>query len=579
MVGPREACGGSANRTACYGRSMGRAVTPRIAALGLALIVGLGALGLYGAATLLGSPVPTGSQIAGGSASPTGPLASVPPTPLATPAGPPRVRALAAREIFGFLPYWKMGKPETRLPLDQLTTIAIFGVEAGRDGKLVRQTAAGGEPQGWTAWNSTSTDEIIRNAHAKDVRVVLTVQRFAWSDAQARRTVALLSDPAKRTSLSGDIVGEVMRRKADGANLDFEPVPVEVRPQYLLFMRELRAALDAAKPGLQLTFDVTTGVDQWDLAALTADDAADAALIMGYDYRVATATIAGSVDPLESLSLGGLRSTLEGALSQAAADRIILALPWYGRAWSTDSDQFGAGTLDQQTFGGSTTVEYADAVARAIENGRQWEPISASAWTVYRFRNCAGCAETWRQLWYDDVDSMLLKQDLVMEHQLRGLGVWALGYDQALPEAWATIRLTFGSRADSISPHGSAQVDPQAITRKHGDLPVVEGTLKLALDAADDAVGTGVAFTRVSAWPEALAEDGSLVDGITFPATAALSIDVGDVRLGPGFGRGESVVYVQWRDVAGNWSVPVRLPFWSPVAVLQSPAPLPSAGG
>jgi spore germination protein YaaH len=560
------------------GQGTGRAVTPRVAAVALAVIIGLGALGLYGAAALLGSPIPDGSPPATGSTAPSGPIANTSPTPAPTPSGPPRVRALATREIFGFVPYWKLNQPETQLPLDQLTTIAIFGVEAGRDGKLVRQTAAGGEPQGWTAWSGATTADIIRRAHAKDVRVVLTVQRFAWSEGQARRTVALLSDSAKRATLAEDIVAEVTAKKADGANLDFEPVPFAVREQFVLFVRELRAAMDKAKAGLQLTFDTTTGVDQWDLATLTADDAADAALVMGYDYRVATANIAGSVDPLESLFAGGLRGTVEEALSQAAADRLILGLPWYGRAWSTDSDQAGASSLDAETYGGSSTVEYADAVARAVINGRRWDPLEASAWTAYRFSACADCPETWRQLWYDDVDSMLAKQRIVVDEGLRGLGIWALGYEQGQPETWATIRHIFDGVVDTTAPHGSAKVDPEAMTRRHGDLPVVEGTLALLLDAADDRDGTGVVFTRVSDSPELAPADGSLLTGITFPVTDRLSVELADAQLGAGFGQGESRVHVQWRDIAGNWSAPVSVAFWSPVAVVASPAPLPSRG-
>lgn len=544
--------------------------------LGIALVVAVSALGLYGAATLLGSPAPSGTQVAGASATIAPGSSASPsnasPTPIPTPSGPPRQRALAATEIFGFLPYWKLGQPETQLPLNQLTTIAIFGVEAGRDGTLVRQTSTGAQLQGWQAWNSVATDEIIRGAHAKDVRVVLTIQRFAWTEPQARRTVALLSDAAKRTTLANDIVSEVTGRKADGVNLDFEPVPSAVREEFVLFVRELRAALDSAKPGLQLTFDTTTGIDQWDLAALTADDAADAALVMGYDYRVGNASIAGSVNPVE-----GLRRTLDGALSQAAADRIILGLPWYGRAWSTESDQPGAFTLDPQTFGGSVTAEYADAIALAVQNGRQWDPVEASAWTAYRKRDCGRCPESWRQLWYDDVDSMQAKQKLVTDKALRGLGIWALGYDQQLPEVWATVRLTFGGLVDATAPHGSATVDPQQIARRHGDLPVVEGTLQLKLDAADDKDGTGVVFTRVSASPDQAA-DGSLATGITFPSTGMLGIALADARLGPGFARGESRVNVQWRDVAGNWSGPVSVAFWTPTAVSASPAPLPSPG-
>ena len=166
---------------------------------------------------VVASPSPLGSPIES-----QGPIQSAgasSPSPQPSPSGPPRVRALAEREVFGFLPYWQMSDPKTQVPLDTLTTIAIFGVEAGRDGHLVEQTSSGGVPSGWAAWNSSTTTQLIARAHAANVRVVLTIQRFSWTPNQARRTVALLSDPARRQILAQDIVAELDAKQADGVNL------------------------------------------------------------------------------------------------------------------------------------------------------------------------------------------------------------------------------------------------------------------------------------------------------------------------------------------------------------------------
>lgn len=574
---------------------MGRTVAPKILVIVLGLVVAGGAL-LYVAASggpgtphQTGTPTPGPSQIGGrptprdgASQPPQTPDSNASATPLATPSGPPRQRALATREIFGFLPYWKLGLPDTQLPWGTLTTVALFGVEAGKDGKLVRASAAGVVPPGWTAWNSPATTDLIGTAHASHARAVLTVQRFAWTAGQAKRSVTLLSNPAARATLAHEIVAEIAAHKADGVNLDFEPVPAEVADDFLLLVRELRLALDASRPGLQLTFDTTTGVNSWDVAALTADDAADAVFVMGYDYRVAGAAIAGSVDPIASTSSGNLNDTLDAVLAATSPDRVILGLPWYGRAWSTTSDQPMSATQDQRTYGDSVTTEYADAIALASQYGRNYDPTEASAWTVYRKKDCATCPETWRQLWYDDVDSMQAKQKLVLERGVRGLGIWALGQDQALPEVWATLKLTFSGVIDSTPPTGTAKVDPASVSQKHGNLPVVSATLKLALTARDSAAGSGAVFVRVSS-SAILASDGSLASGITYPSVATLSVALADPRLGTGFARGQASVSVQWRDVAGNWSAPAALAFWLPapvsVAVSAPPSPLPSPGG
>ena len=573
---------------------MRRSMSPRIAALLVGGVLGLVVLVVVGANLLAGSTPPGASP--GASANPSAganpsEIAANPsqsptvtespggsPTPYPTPSGPPRQRALADREIFGFLPYWNLGQPDTQVPLDELTTVAIFGVEAGKDGSLVSTTTGGAAPQGWTAWRSAATTDLIHQAHLHNVRVVLTIQRFSWTASQSRKTVALLASATSRSRLAQAIAAEVVGRGADGVNLDFEPLPAGVSDEYTAFVRELRVQLDKAKLGLQLTFDTTASVGGWDLPALTADDAADAVIILGYDYRVANAPVAGSVDPLMSTSFGGgLVDTLDAALAGIDPQHAILGLPWYGRAWSTFSDQAGSATQDQKTYGNSVATEYGDAIALARQHGRNYDVQEASAWTAYRKKDCATCPETWRQLWYDDVDSMLAKQHLIVERHMRGLGIWVLGYDHSLPDLWATVRISFDGLTDSQPPTGTAEVDPAAVKQKHGNLPVVGGTLKLRLTADDGKEGSGVVFVRVSATSD-LGADGSLATGITYPldpSSPVLSVPLADPRLGSGFARGQAAAFVQWRDIAGNWSTPLSVAFWLSAAVSPSPSPLP----
>ena len=57
------------------------------------------------------------------------------PTLAQTDADPgPAPAPLAEREVFGFLPYWELSRASS-IDFDVLTTLAWFGVEAGRDSK------------------------------------------------------------------------------------------------------------------------------------------------------------------------------------------------------------------------------------------------------------------------------------------------------------------------------------------------------------------------------------------------------------------------------------------------------------
>ena len=124
------------------------------------------------------------------------------------------------------------------------------------------------------------------------------IQRTGWTEGTRERTIKLLSTRKNRRALVGRIAEFVEARGFDGVNLDFEPIPATVADEYVVLVREVRAALDAVDPELHLSVDVVPGLEGYDLAALTADDAADLAVIMGYGYRTGAAAVAGSTAPL-----------------------------------------------------------------------------------------------------------------------------------------------------------------------------------------------------------------------------------------------------------------------------------------
>lgn len=120
------------------------------------------------------------------------------------------------RAVFGFLPYWAMDSSDLRLDYPGLSTIAIFGVQAGRDGHLATHYSTGRPTSGWAAWWSARASQIMTDAHRAGTRVVLTVQRFAWTPGQVRDTEVLLSSPVARQRLAGEIVDAIEDRGADG---------------------------------------------------------------------------------------------------------------------------------------------------------------------------------------------------------------------------------------------------------------------------------------------------------------------------------------------------------------------------
>jgi len=354
------------------------------------------------------------------------------------------------REVFGFLPYWELSDGDTTLHYDLLSTIAYFSVPLKSTGDLVKQDSDGSIATGWAGWTSSRMTTVINDAHASGTRVVVSVTFFAWTGSGITNMTNFLSSTANRARAAGQIAQAVRDRGADGVNLDFEPIPDGQSANFVSFVREVRAALDAKASGYQLTFDATGWIGNYDVAALTAPGAADAVFIMGYDYRGSTSGRAGSVDPLTGPRYD-LTDTVEAYLARTDASKIILGVPYYGRAWSTETDDPNALTLPQNSTNGySSAIFYETAVEAAAQYGRRWDATEQAPWFAYQRSECGSCPLHWREGYYDDAQSLGARYDMVNRLGIRGTGIWALGYDGTRGELWDVLAAKF--RDDGTPP-------------------------------------------------------------------------------------------------------------------------------
>jgi spore germination protein YaaH/flagellar hook assembly protein FlgD len=348
------------------------------------------------------------------------------------------------REIFGFLPYWQLNSSTLRIQYDKISTIAYFGVGADYKGNLDKRNSDGSVTTGWSGWTSSRMTSIINAAHATGTRVVLTVQSFAWNTSGKARQKALLSSSTARDTLARQIAAAVRDRGADGVNLDFEPLVSGMEGQFVSLIKSIRTRLDAVHRGYQVTFDTTGFIGNYPIERATSNGA-DAIFIMGYDYRGASSSPVGSVAPL-SKSGYDIRETVAAYVARVPRSKLILGVPYYGRAWSTDTNLVHARNISGTKYGASTTVTYVSALPYFAEHGKRYETTEQVAWTVYRRQNCTatyGCVNPLRQLYVDDARTLGAKYDLVNRYGLRGAGIWALGYDGTRPELWDAIKAKF----------------------------------------------------------------------------------------------------------------------------------------
>ena len=239
--------------------------------------------------------------------------------------------------------------------------------------------------------------------------------------------------------------------------------------EFTALVRTVRSELNRVHAGYQLTFDTFGWAGNYPLEKGTAAGAADAVVVMGYDYRGASTARVGSIAPIGGPTYD-IADTVRTYLGRIPAAKVILGVPYYGRAWSTDTAAVHARNISGTKYGASTTVVYGTARQVAADHGRKWDAAEGSSWVVYRRKNCTaryGCVNPYRQVYYDDATALGLKYDLINRANLRGAGIWALGYDGTRPELYAVLKAKFIT--DKVPPRITAATLTSAVVSPNGD--------------------------------------------------------------------------------------------------------------
>ena len=363
---------------------------------------------------------------------------------VAGPAGP--LPNQLTREVLGFLPYWKLDTTtRAALRMDLLSTIAYFSIGVQSNGYLARG-AATTPTAGWAGWTSSAMTEVINAAHARGVRVVPTITMMAWNgDYTAMST--LLNSSTNHARLVADLVKVVGDRRADGVNIDFEPVPSSLRSQFTTLVREMKAGLVKARVGSFVTVDTMAGAATWstgyDVVGLSATGAADALMVMAYDFSYGSSGRAGGVAPMDSSYIFSAIDAMRDHIARVPAGKIIWGIPYYGRAWNTTTASLNStvrSPVDSVAFvyyGKDGSTSYGGKVL-AARYGRQWDSLGQVPWFVYRASDGG-----YRQGYYDDPTSLRAKYDFVLRNDVGGIGIWSLGMDTGVGDLWNVIEDRF----------------------------------------------------------------------------------------------------------------------------------------
>ena len=319
--------------------------------------------------------------------------------------------------VFGYHPNWA-GTAYQQYRYALLSHVAYFSAEVDAHSGGIRDVHK---------WPTTLLVPLAQQAHVKPI---LTCTNMGGAD-----NTALLSDSGRRAGVIAKLVDLVRLRGAAGINIDFEGVPASQRANLSRFAVELADSFRShfAAPEISFAIPAVDWAGAYDMASLAA--VSNYLIMMGYDYAYRGSQHAAAVAPLNG-ALSVTRSVdriLESGVDPA---RLVLAVPYYGYDWPVASSNPGAATT-----GSGTVVTFETARAAAATYGRRWDQTAASPYYVYQ-RDGA-----WRQVWYEDEQSLAAKYALIRDRGLAGAGIWALSYDGGRNELWNAIDQAFTERA------------------------------------------------------------------------------------------------------------------------------------
>ncbi len=311
------------------------------------------------------------------------------------------------KEIFGFFPYWMIPKA-SEIDISLLSTISIFGLEVDGRGNIVKVNTSNEVDPGWQMWMDPELDQFIKRAKNKDIKISLTFKSFNNDNIET----LVNSDDAQKTFISNALY-LFSSKNLNGINLDFEYLgtPTEnVRDGFTRLVTNLNAELKRQYPKSVLTIDTyaTEGNIKRLIDLKMLEEHVDAYVVMGYDFH----TIKGIPGPISPM--GGeinLIGSIQGYLEKVKPEKIILAVPYYGYDWPEDGRSDGK------------ILPYSTIIAESRKHTINWSEISQTPYYSYVDKGDK------RIVHFDNVRSLGIKFDYVNDKNLKGIGIWALGYD------------------------------------------------------------------------------------------------------------------------------------------------------
>lgn len=253
----------------------------------------------------------------------------------------------------------------------------------------------------------------IEWAHANGYKVWPMFSNAEAATKSLSITSEIVNSYEKRQELIEQLVNACVKYKLDGVNVDFENMKQEDKDMYSRFIIELTPRLKEI--GMVTSVDVTApdGSETWSMCfdRHVIGDVADYIIFMAYDQYGVSSNKPGTTAGYDwvKLSLNKFLQTEE-----IDAEKIILAIPFYTRVWTTD----GEGKSSSKTV---AMRNMDKVIPEGVE--KQWDDDLKQHYVEYTENGNK------KQIWIEDQDSLKAKISLINENKLAGVGSWQKGME------------------------------------------------------------------------------------------------------------------------------------------------------
>lgn len=279
----------------------------------------------------------------------------------------------------------------------------------GTDGKLKENVGKEGkEYLQWAKENGYKVWPMVSNAFAAKESLNITSN--------------IMNSYEARKKLIESIISKCVEYELDGINLDFENMKAEDKDMYSRFIIELEPRLKEI--GMVLSVDVTApdGGETWSMCfdRHVIGDVADYTIFMAYDQNGVSSKKPGTTAGYNWIKLNLVKFL---QTEEIDPDKLILAVPFYTRIWTTNQDG---------KVVGNTTISMK-YINKTIPDGesKQWNDELKQNYVEYTSGNNK------KEIWIEDLESLKAKISLIKDNNLAGVASWEV--DMASDDVWQMI--------------------------------------------------------------------------------------------------------------------------------------------